>query len=81
MSIQTTQQVWERSRTVGTDRLVLLAIADLCDMFGGGAFSTVDRLALKTGLHPRTVQRSFRTLESLGELQRAEGGAMRVTLP
>jgi hypothetical protein len=61
--------VWEFSRTVGNDRLVLLAIADRASDEGMDAWPSIGTLGRKTRLHPRTVQRCIRNIEALGELR------------
>lgn len=60
--------VWDASRTVGNDRLVLLAIADRASDEGMDAWPSIAALAKKTRLHARTVQRCIRNIEALGEL-------------
>jgi hypothetical protein len=68
--------VWESSNTVGTDRLVLLAIADRASDEGMDAWPSIGTLARKTRLHDRTVQRCIRNIEALGELEvRKKDGA------
>lgn len=61
--------VWECSRTVGNDRLVLLAIADRASDEGLDAWPSIRNLAKKTRLHERTVQRCIQNIETLGELE------------
>jgi hypothetical protein len=61
--------VWEQSRAEGTDRLILLAIADYAHDDGTEAFPSVATLAEKAKVSERTVQRSIRSLVLLGELQ------------
>lgn len=74
MSVKVSSWVWERSRTIGNDRLVLLAIADCCNDAGYEAFPSIETLADKTRLHERTVQRCVRNIEAIGELRREGSG-------
>lgn len=69
MSIKAMNWVWECSKTIGTDRLVLLAIADRASDEGMDAWPSIGTLAKKTRLHVRTVQRCIRNVEALGELE------------
>lgn len=68
MSIRVMTWVWDHSRSRGTDRLVLLAIADAASDSGGDAWPSVPTLARKAGVDERTVQRSVQRLVKLGEL-------------
>lgn len=68
MSVRVISWVWERSRAEGTDRLVLLAIADSANDDGGNAWPSVATLAGKAKVSERTVQRSIRALVLLGEV-------------
>lgn len=63
--------VWEHSNAEPTDRLVLLAIADCANDSGSDAYPSFAKLASKTGLHPRSVQRSVTRLVEIGELEMA----------
>lgn len=55
--------------TTGIDQLVLLAIADHTDDAGVGAYPSIARLAAKTRLSKRSVQRAIRNLENAGVLK------------
>jgi hypothetical protein len=68
VSVKVIGWVWGHSRSRGSERLVLLAIADHCDHDGRNAYPRMAGLAQKTGLSERTVRRSIRALEALGEL-------------
>lgn len=68
--------VWETSRAKGTDRLVLLAIADHASDDGTDAYPSVGRLVRRTSVDARTVQRAIRRLVDLGELQVDEGAGL-----
>lgn len=61
--------VWDHSKAGGTDRLVLLAIADSADHDGTNAWPSVATIARKCSVSERTVQRAIRSLEALGEIR------------
>lgn len=81
MSVKVMGWVWDHSQAGGTDRLVLLAIADSADHDGTNAWPAVSTIARKCQVSERTVQRSIRSLVDLGELrvldQAGGHGAMR----
>lgn len=60
--------VWKHSQSGGTDRLVLLAIADCANDEGENAWPSMQTLCKKTGLSERTVQGRIQALCALGEL-------------
>ncbi|QXG07711.1 hypothetical protein [Curtobacterium phage Penoan] len=61
--------VWDHVHNVTAgERLVLLAIADQDG--DGGAFPSVDRLARRCGMDPRSVRRAVAHLEELGHVRR-----------
>lgn len=68
MSVKVMTWVWDHSRSTGMERLVLLAIADSADHDGTNSWPSVSTLAAKTMVSDRTVRRSIRALEALGEL-------------
>lgn len=68
MSVEVMTWVWKHSSAEGTDRLVLLAIADSADDDGTNAWPSEVTLADKCRVSERTVRRSIRALESLGVL-------------
>ncbi len=68
MSIEATKAVWLHSKAQGTDKLVLLAIADFCNS-GGEAWPGINRLAEMAGIKRRQLRRSLCKLESFGELK------------
>ena len=74
MSLKASRWVWEHSTSAGLDRLVLLAIADHADEFGGSAWPSLTRLAEMCGLSRRSVIRSVDRLVESGELERLRGG-------
>ena len=61
--------VWDLSKAAGTDRLVLLAIADSADHDGANAWPSIATVARKCLVSERTVQRAIRNLVALGELE------------
>lgn len=74
MSIKVISWVWDSSASRGTDRLVLLAIADSASGDDGtNAYPSIATLARKAGVSTRTVQRAIRTLVELGELEFSPG--------
>lgn len=74
MSVSGTAWVWEHSRSQGSARLVLLAIADRVNETTGTAWPSLADLAKRTRLGRRTVQTAIRELEGLGELKVEPGG-------
>lgn len=74
MSLKAMNWVWEHSPAVGTELLVLLAIADNADDAGANAYPSTDTLARKTRLDTRTVQRVIRRLEEHGHVVVDRGG-------
>lgn len=68
MSIKVMTWVWAHSPAQGTDRLILLAIADSADDDGGNAWPSEATLADKAKVSERTVRRSIRSLEEMGVL-------------
>jgi hypothetical protein len=69
--------VWQHSTAEGIERLVLLAIADQAGDDGAQAWPSVQRLASKTRVSVRTVQRAIRALEARGELAVQVNAGMR----
>lgn len=72
MGMKAMTKVWEWSRSSGNDRMVLLAIADHAND-DDECFPGVARIAKKSRISERTVQRCFKNLEKLGELIIKEG--------
>lgn len=66
MSVESIAIVLHHSKAKGTDKLVLLGIAN--HEGDGGAWPAVATLARYAGVDERTVQRSLKRLESAGEL-------------
>lgn len=69
MSIEVMSWVWKKSQATGTDKFVLLAIADNAWDDGSNAWPSVATISRKTGLSTRTVQRCIQNLHDIGELQ------------
>lgn len=69
MSIGVMSWVWKDSKATGTDKFVLLAIADNAWDDGSNAWPSVGTISRKTGLSSRTVQRCIQNLHDIGELQ------------
>lgn len=74
MSVKVMSWVMESSRAAGSDRLVLLAIADCADDEGRNAWPSIPTIAAKARVSTRTVHRSIESLLELGELRRIRGG-------
>lgn len=70
-------QVWEYSETEGSERLVMLALADFCDD-EGFCFPGITRIAKKCRISERTVQRIISSLIERGEVKRKSGEGLRV---
>lgn len=69
MSIRCSARVWKYSRSKGSTKLILLAVADHAHDDGTGAWPSQTTLAEKTGLSERTVRRELKRLEQMGELR------------
>jgi hypothetical protein len=67
VSVRILSWVWDSSRSEGTDRLVLLALADQA-RDDGTTWPSVETIALRSRVSERTVQRSIKALQLLGEL-------------
>lgn len=73
MSVEKIAAVLHHSRSAGTDRLVLIGIAN--HEGDGGAYPSVATLAKYANCSERTVQRSIKALVELGELRvKVQGG-------
>lgn len=71
MSIRIMTAVWERTDLSSTQKLVLLALADWAND-EGLCWPSISRLAVKSGLTSRSVQKSIRSLEETGFIKREE---------
>jgi len=68
MSIRVMTWVWDNSPVGGSERLLLLAIADCANDEGGNAWPSIATLARKCRIDGRTVQRIIRRLADAGHL-------------
>lgn len=68
MSVRASSRVWAASKRVGTELLMLLAIADFADD-EGNAFPSVATLAKKCRTTPRHANRLLAELRNSGELE------------
>jgi hypothetical protein len=71
MSIKLMTAVWDREDLSSTQKLVLLSLADWAND-EGLCWPSIDRLAIKTSLAGRSVQRIIRDLETMGFIRRDE---------
>lgn len=71
MSIKLMTAVWEREDLTSTHKLVLLALADWAND-EGLCWPSINRLAVKTSMAGRSVQRLIRQLEEMGFIRREE---------
>jgi len=77
VSVKVMTWVWDHSSSRGSDRLVLLAIADCASEDGSNAYPSMAELVRKTGLSERAVQYAIKALVTLGELFVAANGGPR----
>lgn len=77
MSIKVMTWVWDHSTAVGTELLMLLAIADHASDDGRDAWPSIKTLARRTRLGERTVQRVLKRLADEGQLIIYPGGGRR----
>lgn len=71
MSIKLMTAVWEREDLSSTHKLVLLALADWAND-EGLCWPSINRLAIKTSMTGRGVQKTIRSLEQMGFVRREE---------
>lgn len=76
MSIKIMSEVFSNSRSEGTNRLVMLALADHCGD-DGLCFPGILKIAEKCRVSERSVQRAISELEALGELSVKRGQGMK----
>lgn len=76
MSVRVMSWVFHHSRATGSDRLVLLAIADSANDHGSEAWPSIGRIAAKAGVDRRTVTRSLGRLIDMGELEKVRHGGL-----
>lgn len=73
MSAEATNWVWKHSEAAGSDRLVLLALADFCNE-KAECYASYGTLVKKTRLGQKTVYRCLKSLQSMGEVKQIEQG-------
>jgi hypothetical protein len=73
MSAEATNWVWKHSQAAGSDRLVLLALADFCNE-KAECYASYGTLVKKTRLGEKTVYRSLKSLQSAGEVEQIKQG-------
>lgn len=74
VSVQAMEWVLLHSDTTGTDRLVLLSIANHADRNGAGAYPSAATIAAEANVHRVTAFRSIERLESMGAIEVVHGG-------
>ncbi len=84
MSVKLMTAVWDREDLASTHKLVLLALADWAND-EGLCWPSINRLAIKTSMAGRSVQRLIRQLEDMGFVRREEaigkGNRYWITMP
>ena len=78
MSLDISKAVWEGSRSKGSERLLLLAIADFADI-NGRAWPGITRLKKMTRLSERSIQALRKSLVRRGELTITKPGGGNTT--
>ena len=73
MSAEATNWVWKHSGAAGSDRLVLLALADFCNE-KAECYASYGTLVRKTRLGQKTVYRCLKSLQSAGEVEQIKQG-------
>jgi len=73
MSAEATNWVWKHSEASGSDRLVLLALADFCNE-KAECYASYGTLVRKTRLGEKTVYRSLKSLQDAGEIEQLKQG-------
>ena len=73
MSAEATNWVWKHSEAAGSDRLVLLALADFCNE-KAECYASYGTLVKKTRLGQKTVYRCLKSLQSAGEVEQIKQG-------
>jgi len=69
MAIKVMDWVFDNSKAQGIERLILLVIADHCNVDGENAFPRISVIARRANVSERTVRRRLNDLVALGELQ------------
>lgn len=75
MSAEATNWVWKHSEAAGSDRLVLLALADFCNE-KAQCYASYGTLVKKTRLSHATIYRSLKSLRDMGEIVQLTQGAL-----
>lgn len=75
MGVRTLRHVIERSKAVGTDRLVLFVLAEHADDTTGECWPSVDLLAAEAAVKVRAAQYALKSLAASGELAIEPHGA------
>lgn len=78
MSIKVSTRVWEQSTAVGSELLMLLAIADFADE-EGRAFPSIPTLARRCRMGERNAMYLLKALQERGELRVLRGASRRGT--
>ena len=73
MSAEATNWVWKHSEASGSDRLVLLALADFCNE-KAECYASYGTLVKKTRLGQKTIYRCLKSLQSTGEVEQIKQG-------
>ena len=73
MSAEATNWVWKHSEAAGSDRLVLLALADFCNE-KAECYASYGTLVKKTRLGQKTIYRCLKSLQSAGEVEQIKQG-------
>jgi len=68
MSVKVMGLVWDIEGLTSAEKLVLLAYADHASHDGSGIWPSINKIARKTSLSRRTVQRATKNLEDMGWL-------------
>lgn len=68
MAIKVMDWVFEKSKSQGLERLILLVIADHCNSDGEHAFPRISVIARRANVSQRTVKRKLQDLVERGEL-------------
>lgn len=81
MSVQAISWVLDNSPTVGTDRLVLISLANHADQRGESSWPSVFTIMREAGASERAVQTSLRNLATEGRIDVVRNGAPDERIP
>jgi hypothetical protein len=73
MNLIMTQTIWQHSKSTGTNRLVLLAIAYHMNQHHDEAWPSIETLAADVNRSVRQVKRAIQELQEAGEVEVGEG--------